>query len=89
MTSDLKMADLSEVEELLLSLVKDGSISKNVREIFEDMRDEIKNGVDINVKLDAALQKVEDLSLDPNLSPYARTQIWNLTSLLESAQNSK
>ena len=81
----VKMADLTEVNELLSSLTSDSSISKNVREALEGIRENLLAG-DVAVKIDAALQKVEDLSLDPNLSPYARTQIWNLTSLLEGAQ---
>lgn len=83
------MADLTEVADLLNSLSKDGSISKNVREILGDIQEEIREETDINMKIDTALQKVEDISLDPNLSPYARTQIWSLTSLLEAAHSKK
>ena len=82
------MSDLTEVNELLETLAKDSAISKNIRDIFESICEELKDEKNISIKIDAALQKVEDLSLDPNLSPYTRTQIWNLTSLLESAQNS-
>jgi len=81
----VKMADLTEVNELLDALKADSSISKNVREILENIRDDLQAG-EVAMKIDAALQKVEDLSLDPNLGPYARTQIWSLTSLLESAK---
>lgn len=81
----IEMADLMEVHELLQTLVSDKSISKNVREVLGVIQEELRDG-EIAVKIDAAMQKVEDLSLDPNLSPYTRTQIWSLTSLLESAQ---
>ena len=79
--------DLNEVNELLGLLTKDSAISKNIRDILVDINEELKDDKNIMVKIDAALQKIEDLSLDPNLSPYVRTQIWNLTSLLESAQS--
>ncbi len=82
------MADLSEINELLQTLAQDAALSKNIRDILEAINFELKDEKDISVKIDAALQKVEDLSLDPNISPYVRTQIWNLTSLLESAQKS-
>ena len=68
-------------------LAKDIAISKNIRDILEYIWEDLRDEKNISVKIDAALQKIEDLSLDPNLSPYVRTQIWNLTSLLESAQN--
>ena len=80
-------ADLNEVNELLEALAKDIAISKNIRDILEYIWEDLRDEKNISVKIDAALQKIEDLSLDPNLSPYVRTQIWNLTSLLESAQN--
>lgn len=79
--------DLNEINELLETLAKDGAISKNIRDILEYIWEDLKDEKDISVKIDAALQQIEDLSLDPNLSPYVRTQIWNLTSLLESAQS--
>lgn len=79
--------DLTEINELLQTLVTDAALSKNIRDIIDNINEDLKDTKNISVKIDAALQKVEDLSLDPNLSPYVRTQIWNLTSLLESAQN--
>ena len=82
------MGTMDDVEELLDSLLQDLSISKNVREILQEIRDEFGDDKNIALKINAALQKVEDLSLDPNISPYVRTQIWNLTTLLETAQNS-
>ncbi len=78
--------DLSEVNELLDALVKDKSISKNIRETLKIIKEELRSE-EVRMKIDAALQRIEDLSLDPNLSTYTRTQIWNLTSLLESAQS--
>jgi len=84
----MKMADLGEINELLQTLAQDAALSKNIRDILETISDELKDDKDVSVKIDAALQKIEDLSLDPNISPYVRTQIWSLTSLLESAQKS-
>jgi len=81
------MADLREVNEILDMMAKDGAVSKNIRDILSAILEELKDDCNIPIKIDAALQKIEDLSLDPNLSPYVRTQIWNLTSLLETAQH--
>lgn len=78
---------LIEVLNLLDSLCKDASISKNVRSVLELIRHNLNTGQELGVKIDSALQKVEDISLDPNLSTYARSQIWNLTSMLESVNN--
>ncbi|MEM2874368.1 MAG: UPF0147 family protein [Candidatus Nanoarchaeia archaeon] len=77
---------MDEIQELLTTLLQDTSLSKNIRVILDEIAEELRDDKNIDLKINSALQKVEDLSLDPNLSPYVRTQIWNLTTLLESVQ---
>ena len=78
---------VQEVIELIDFLSEDNSIPKNIRSSLCDICSMLKNCNcdDKALKIDKALQMVEDMSLDPNISSFARTQIWNLTSLLESA----
>jgi uncharacterized protein (UPF0147 family) len=80
------MGSIDEVHELLDSILQDTSLSKNIREILAEIKEELNDGKNIELKINAALQKTEDLSLDPNLSADIRTQIWNLATLLEGAQ---
>ena len=83
------MVILKDVLEVVENLCKDISISKNVRNVFEEIKIIISEAdKDTDVKIDTALQEIENLSLDPNLSAYTRTQIWNLTSILEAVNNS-
>ena len=81
------MGAMDDIQELLDALLQDTSLSRNVKEILEEIKEEFRDGKNIDLKINSALSKVEDLSLDPNVSPYVRTQIWNLTTLLETAQN--
>ena len=82
------MAELKKVLDVIEDLCKDASLSKNVRNVFEEIRVIISGeDKDTDIKIDTALQEIEALSLDPNLSAHTRTQIWNLTSILESANN--
>ena len=80
------MVNLTEVNDLLDNLSNDTSISRSIRTVLIEIKENFQDEDDISIKIDSALQKVEDLSLDPNLNSYTRTQIWNLSSLLESAQ---
>ena len=80
------MGSIDEVHELLDSILQDSSLSKNIREILAEIREDLNDEKNIELKINAALQKTEDLSLDPNLNADVRTQIWNLATLLESAQ---
>ncbi len=82
------MADLSEVIELLGVLREDLSVSKSVREAIAEIHENFKDASgDVGVKVDSALGRLEDLSIDPNLSADVRTKIWDLTSKLEGAAN--
>jgi len=80
------MGSIDEVHQLLELILQDGAISKNIREILSEIKEELKDEKNIALKINAALQKTEDLSLDPNLNADVRTQLWSLTTLLESAQ---
>ena len=82
------MSDLSEVIELLGTLREDSSISRSVREAIAEIHENFKDSAgDVGVKVDSALGRLEDLSIDPNLSADVRTKLWDLTSKLEGAAN--
>lgn len=80
------MAGLQTVIEVLSVIEQDASVPKNVRtkitSAIKSLQDE--NGKSHEVKIDQILQQLDDLSDDPNLPPYTRTQIWNVVSTLES-----
>lgn len=81
MTED---TNTTEIIELMNELCDNTSIPKNVKFSLECIKNIFNDdSIEIAVKVDSAMQNIEDLSLDPNLSQFARTQIWNLTSLLE------
>lgn len=84
------MLDLSEVMELLGTLREDSSVSRSVREAIAEIHENFKDSAgDVGIKVDTALGRLEDLSIDPNLSADVRTKIWDLTSKLEGATNGK
>jgi uncharacterized protein (UPF0147 family) len=84
------MLDLSEVMELLGTLREDSSVSRSVREAIAEIHENFKDSAgDVGIKVDTALGRLEDLSIDPNLSADVRTKIWDLTSKLEGAANGK
>ncbi len=85
------MADLTEVKELLVTLCEDGTISKGVKDTIFVLKDELsdENSMDIRMRIDSALGRLEGISADPNLSADVRTWLWRLASLLEGVQNNK
>ncbi len=84
------MADIKEVVELIEEMSEDTSIPRNVRAVIDRVKSLLNDdSKEIQVKVDTAMQEIEEVSLDPNMSSHARTQIWNLTSLLEELLNHK
>lgn len=80
--------DINEVVGALLAIEQDKSVPKNVRLKVKDAMNSLteSNGKSTEVKVDQVIQRLDELSDDPNLPPYTRTQIWNVVSTLESKQ---
>lgn len=81
--------NLENALDLLEELAQDHSVPRNIRTILTEIKVslEAKDGPEMAVRIDSALQKIEDMSLDTNLTSFARMQIFNLTSLLEGTLN--
>ncbi len=75
---------LEQIHSIIQELKDDGSIPKNVIAKLEVMEKIFENGDDLYIKVDKALQVVEEVVDDSNLQPFMRTRLWNISSLLES-----
>lgn len=76
---------IDQVISSLELLKEDLTIPKNVKEKVENSIIYLKEkDVENAVKVDKVIQELDDLSSDPNLPNYLKTQLWNILSLLES-----
>ena len=82
----MKMDDLNQVIELLDELQEDSSVSKNVKMKIQVMKEELQGSSNDNLSLvvNKILSDLEELSSDVNIPMFVRTQIWSVTSLLET-----
>lgn len=86
------MKDTSKLEELVKQakqqidlLLNDTSVPRNVKATLDEAEKLLLNeGESYTVRASSAIYKIDEVSNDVNLPPYARTVIWNLLSLLES-----
>ena len=80
------MANIQEIMEILTVIEGDNSVPRNVRVKIKSAMCMLEDpqGVALNVTFDKILQELDNLSEDPNLPTYTRTQIWSLVSSLES-----
>ena len=77
---------LKQIIESLTEMSEDSTVPRNVRSKITDAIQALNEDTDLSLKVDKALQHLDDISNDTNIQPYTRTQIWNVVSLLESAQ---
>lgn len=77
-------AETQEVLDLLSDLQQDSTVPRNVKTKLEAMRKELSsNEGELSLKVNKILSDVEEIANDINLPMFVRTQIWNLTSMLE------
>ena len=80
------MESMGNVLELLSSIQEDSTVPKNVRfkvtETISCLKD--NNDSSVGVIIDRAIQCLDELSNDPNIPMFTRTQLWSIISALES-----
>ena len=82
---DLADEKTKEVLQTLSQIEQDTTIPKNVRDKVRSSILALQSGdKSIEVKINRSLQELDEISDDPNVPTYTRTQIWHVVSLLES-----
>ena len=75
---------MKEIIDLIQELQDDSTVPRNVKNKLQDMQTELSDeSGDLSLKVNKILSDVEEIANDINLPMFTRTQIWNLTSLLE------
>ncbi len=76
-----------EVINLIQQIANDRTVPRNIRakcdESIEILRNEKE---DVAVRVNTVISNMDEVSNDPNIPMYTRTQIWNIVSILESLQ---
>ena len=76
--------DFNTVFDLLGQIKDDRTVPRNIRTAVERALDYLQEGEeDIIIRISSAISVLDDISNDPNMPMYTRTQIWNLVSILE------
>jgi len=72
-----------EIVTLLEQIMNDRTVPKNIRKAAEDSK-AVLQGIDTSeVKISTAISILDEITNDPNMPMYTRTQIWNAVSMLE------
>ncbi|MDE1860294.1 MAG: UPF0147 family protein [Candidatus Micrarchaeota archaeon] len=75
---------ITQVKQQIDLLLNDNSVPRNVKVALDEAKKALDQQGGYSVRSSAATYKIDEVSNDINLPPYARTVIWNILSLLES-----
>ena len=78
---------LKQIGDLLLQISEDRTVPRNIREAAQLAKESLESKEEQIMKVDKAIQLLDDISEDSNMPAYTRTQIWSIVSLLESFLN--
>lgn len=74
-----------EITNILAQIKEDDTVPRNVRDKINFAILALnEEHTELDVRINKSLQELDEISDDPNLPIYARTQLWNVVSLLES-----
>ncbi len=79
----MKKNRFQEIIEILLEIESDETVPKSMRSKIREAINFLESQPS-EIAVDKLIQELDSLLDDPNLPVYARTQIWNAVSLLES-----
>lgn len=76
--------DTDTINRLMDEINNDRSVPRNIRNSVQEAKESLNNQkLDMAVRINNAISILDEVSNDPNIPIYARTQIWNIVSMLE------
>ena len=75
---------IKNIIDTINEIVQDTTTPKNVQTKLQEITAILQKEEEKSIRIDKALNVLDELAEDANLQPYTRTQIWNIISALES-----
>lgn len=75
---------MDDVVLVLSEVLEDNTVPKNVKIKIQEIIAALKEDTEVSLRINKALNYLDEISDDNNIQSYTRTQIWNIASLLES-----
>ncbi len=74
---------IKDVVEALKELEEDVTVPRNVKTNIQNTIKALSEEGELSIKINKALNELDEVADDTNMQPYTRTQIWNIVSMLE------
>ncbi|MFH8080770.1 MAG: UPF0147 family protein [Candidatus Aenigmatarchaeota archaeon] len=77
--------NVEPIVKMLTEIIEDRTVPRNIRTAVEEAKKNIteNNGRDWDVRLSVAISILDEITNDPNIPSYTRTQIWNIVTMME------
>ncbi len=81
------MSEIDDIKSIIGELAQDRKIPRNVRAVLEQaVRELEKEELPAKTRVNTVITMLDEISNDPNLQVFSRTEIWNVVSMLEMIQ---
>ena len=77
------MEKIKEVVSALNEMINDNTVPKNVKSKLQATIAALNEEAEESIRINKALNELDELTDDVNIEPYTRTQLWNVVSMLE------
>ena len=79
-------SQIATVIESLHDLAVDSTVPRNVKAKIENTIHSLQENVEISIRVNRALQALEEIADDSNMQTYTRMQLMNIMSMLENVR---
>jgi len=80
----VKNMDIEGISGLLEEINTDRSVPRNIRTLVMEAKTHLNDQKqEMPIRINSVISILDEVSADPNVPVYTRTQIWNIVSLLE------
>lgn len=82
--SKLKLEEsFNEIKSALNMLKNDEGLPRNIKAKIDIILSSLDEDCELTMKVGKSLHMLDEISEDMNIQPFIRTQVWNVSSLLE------
>lgn len=75
--------NIDEIAKAVNNLKEDESVPKNIKAKLDTILVNLTEDSELSLKVGKSLHILDEISEDLNIQPFIRTQIWNISSMLE------
>lgn len=75
--------NINEILTAVNALKEDDSVPRNIKAKLDTILENLAEECEVSLKVSKCLHILDEVSEDLNIQPFIRTQIWNISSMLE------